>query len=310
VTVIHRALCLAFAAVLVSAAAAAAQSRPAPDAPFMPWQAVDHIVTAAVLDVRGAGLVRLAGIEEGGELSRAFLAGLISSRAVHVVPTAQSTGLTEALVYTPDGRCVNAEMIRFGYARARATPGFDRAAEFRGLEEDARRLKRGLWSEPAAVTPPVLTAGALAAPRGAPRLRRVYIGAGGGAVIGDVRDWLASVEIGASLGPAFGVYIAAGHLHDLGDTRADGAERVWHGSTGLRLTMPVALPIRPYVKGGGGYMRIRSDAGAPTRDEPFWEAGAGLITAAGPVHFDAGYTFARVADADLVRVAAMIGIRF
>lgn len=308
---VRRALCLAFATLLVSAAQAAAQARPAAEAPFMPWQPVDHIVTAGVLDVRGAGLVRLAGIEEGGELSRAFLAGLISSRAVHVVPTAQSSGLTEALVYTPDGRCVNAEMIRFGYARARATPGFDRAAEFRGLEEDARRLKRGMWSEPAPAAAPATAAAPQAGgPRRVASFRRFYIGAGGGAVIGDVRDWLASVEIGAAFGPALGVYLAAGHLHDLGDTRVDGAERAWHAGAGLRLTIPVALPIRPYVKGGGGYMRILSDDGAPRRDEPFWEAGAGLITAAGPVHLDAGYTFARVAGTDVARVAGVIGIRF
>ncbi|MBA3948907.1 MAG: thermonuclease family protein [Acidobacteria bacterium] len=303
------AVCLACAVAAGVPSSAAAQAAAAAAVPTMPWQAVDHIVTASVIDVRGVGVVRLAGVEEGDEVSRAFLAGLISSRAVHVVPTAHSTGLTEALVYTPDGRCVNAEMIRFGYARARNTPGFDRAAEFRGLEEDARRLKRGLWGAPAqaAASPQA------SRPRRDARFRRFYIGAGGGAVLQGVRDWTASVEAGVAVSSSFGLYLSAGHLHDIGDAGTEGDERAWHGGGGLRLTLPLRIPIRPYVKGGGGYMRIVSDGpdgGGPKRDEPFWEAGAGLLTAAGPVHFDAGYTFARVGRIDIARVTGVLGIRF
>lgn len=178
---------------------AVAQTTPAPAAPTMPWHAVDHIVTAAVIDVRGVGLVRLAGVEEGGEIARAFLAGLISSRVVSVIETGQSTGLTEALVFTPDGRCVNAELIRFGYARAKPAPGFDRAAEFRGLEEDARRLKRGMWGPSAPASPPARGAPSRGA---APAFRSFFIGAGGGATLGEPRDWIAVVEMGVAFNPA------------------------------------------------------------------------------------------------------------
>lgn len=303
------AMWLTFGVAAFAPASIRAQTPPATAIPTMPWQAVDHIVTAAVIDVRGVGIVRLAGVEEGGEVSRAFLAGLISSRAVHVVPSAHSTGLTEALVYTPDGRCVNAEMIRFGYARARNTPGFDRAAEFRGLEEDARRLKRGLWGAPAQAA----AVSQAARPRRDAPFRRFHIGVGGGVVMEGERDWVAAAEAGVAISSALGLYVSAGHLHDLGDVRTAGAERAWHGGGGVRLTLPVPLAIRPYLKGGGGYMRIVPDGpgdGVPKRDEPFWEAGAGLIIAAGPVHFDAGYTFARVAGTDVARITGVLGIRF
>lgn len=287
----------------VQPAPALAQASPEPVAPTMSWHAVEHINSAAVIDVRGVGLVRLAGVEEGGEVSRAFLAGLISSRAVSVIATGQSTGITEALLYTPDGRCVNAEMIRSGYARARPAPGFERAAEFRGLEEDARRFKRGLWGTPAPASP---------APsrRAASGFRPFFIGAGGGATLGDPRDWIAVVEIGVAFNQTLALYLSGGHLHDLGDASADGVERAWHGAAGLRLTIPIGLPIRPYLKAGGGYMRIITDVGSDSRDEPFWEAGAGLVTARGPVHLDAGYTFARVGDVDVARVAGVLGVRF
>ena len=301
------AVCLVAAVSSFQPASVFAQTPPAPAAPTMPWHAVDHIVTAAVIDVRGVGLVRLAGVEEGGELSRAFLAGLISSRVVSLIATGQSTGLTEALVYTPDGRCVNAELIRFGYARAKPAPGFDRAAEFRGLEEDARRLKRGLWGPSPPVAPPPPAAPSR---RGDPAYRSFFIGAGGGATLGEPRDWIALVEIGVAFNRALALYVSAGHLHDLGDGSTVGAERGWQGSGGLRLTVPIGLPIRPYLKAGGGSMRIIPDGDSPSRDEPFWEAGAGLATARGPVHVDVGYTFARVGATEVARVAALLGIRF
>lgn len=298
------AVCLGGAIAASVPSSAAAQTAAAP--PTMPWQAVERILTADTIDVRGVGVVRLAGIEAAGDLSRAFLAGLISSRAVQVVFTPHSTGLSEALVYTPDGRCVNAEMIRFGYARARTAPGFDRAAEFRGLEEDARRLTRGLWGAPAQE----VAAPAPARPARDASRRRFYIGVGGGAVIEGVRDWAAAVEAGTAVSSALSLYLAAGHLHDLGDARTAGADRAWHGGGGLRLTLPLPLPVRPYAKGGGGYMRILPRGGASKRDEPFWEAGGGFVTAAGPVHLDVGYIFARVAGTDVVRVAGVLGVRF
>ncbi|HEX6324918.1 MAG TPA: thermonuclease family protein [Vicinamibacterales bacterium] len=276
----------------------------------MPWQTVERIVTGSLIEVRGYGLVQLAGIEDAGELSRAFLAGILSSQAVRVIPTEHSPdGLTYALVYTPDGRLVNAEMLRLGYARVRASRDFDRLGEFRGLQQDAERLKRGLWAE----TPASADAQMPMSPARGSAPRRFYLGAGGGATFsaGGRRDWMAGIETGAALSRAFGLYLAAGYLHDFGDARTAGAERAWYGSAGLRVIVPAQTTLRPYLRAGGGYMRIESDGAADARrDRPFWEAGGGLLIAGGPMQLDAGYIFARVDGTDVTRVFGLLGIRF
>lgn len=49
-------------------------------------------------------------------------------------------------IYTPDGRFVNAELVRSGHARAlRITPDVAHAKELASLEADARAARRGLW---------------------------------------------------------------------------------------------------------------------------------------------------------------------
>lgn len=55
-------------------------------------------------------------------------------------------GRTLAYVYLDDGRMLNAELIRQGYAHAYPRFPFRYLAEFRELERDARRLGAGLWS--------------------------------------------------------------------------------------------------------------------------------------------------------------------
>ena len=277
----------------------------------MPWQVVDRIVSGNVIDVRGAGLVRLAGIEDDGEIARAFLAGLISSQAVRVVASAYSSaGMTEAFVYVPDGRCVNVEMLRFGYARARITPNFERRAEFLGLQQDAQRLGRGLWA-PAA--PAVSAPAAAPGPAFQSRTRRGHAAIGGGAGLdGDRRDWIAMFEAGVFPSRAVGLYLSAGYIRDLGDASTAGADRAWHGGGGMILTLPAESWLRPYARAGGGYMRIetRPAGEIAKRDRPFWEAGAGLIISRGPVHTDIGYVYARVDGHPVSRAFGLFGIRF
>lgn len=295
---LKRLACLTVAAALALPAGAAAQ-HPVIESPAMPWQVVERLISGSVIDVRGVGLVRLAGVEDFGEPSRAFLAGLITSQAVRVLATAHSEGgLTHALVYVPDGRCVNVEMLRSGYARVRVEPGFEHLEEFRGLQADAKRLQRGMW---APAPPPLTPAAASASRRTSPAMRRFHFAAGGGSTTdGGGRDWVGAVETGALLAQALGVYASGGYLK---------ADRAWHGSAGLRLIAPISTALRPYVRAGGGYMRFESPA-ATRRDEPFWEAGGGLLITGGPVMLDAGYTFARAGRTDIARVAGLLGIRF
>lgn len=284
-------------------AAASAQARPSGEPYYMPWEVVDRIVAGNVIDVRRLGLVRLAGVDDGGELSRAFLAGILSTQAVRVIATTHSSnGMTEAFVYTPDGRCVNTEMLRLGYARVRAAPGFDRLAEFTGLQQDAQRLKRGLWADAPAAgagAPPAVTAPP-------PSTRRFHLAAGGGATAGGGSDWIAGGEIGVAVTRAAGLYLSGGYINDLGDADASHAS---HAGAGIRITAPARVPVRPYVRGGGGYMRIES-GGTVRRDRPFWEAGAGILIEARRAHLDVGYTFARVDGIDVTRAFGLLGIRF
>ncbi|MDR3147867.1 MAG: thermonuclease family protein [Treponema sp.] len=50
-----------------------------------------------------------------------------------------------AYIYSLDGNCHNAALIREGYAHAYTSYSFQFMDEFRGLEQEARRDQRGLW---------------------------------------------------------------------------------------------------------------------------------------------------------------------
>jgi micrococcal nuclease len=52
-----------------------------------------------------------------------------------------------AYLYSPGGECHNADLIRQGYAHAYTSYSFQFMDEFRRLEQEARREKRGLWAE-------------------------------------------------------------------------------------------------------------------------------------------------------------------
>jgi micrococcal nuclease len=50
-------------------------------------------------------------------------------------------------IYTADGKCHNAELIKQGFAHAYTRFSFQFLEEFRLLEKDARAAKRGLWAD-------------------------------------------------------------------------------------------------------------------------------------------------------------------
>lgn len=52
-----------------------------------------------------------------------------------------------AYIYTPNGVCFNAALIREGYGHAYTTFSFQFMDEFRALEREAREVKRGLWNQ-------------------------------------------------------------------------------------------------------------------------------------------------------------------
>jgi micrococcal nuclease len=52
-----------------------------------------------------------------------------------------------AYIYTPDGKCHNAELIKQGFAHAYTRFPFQFLEEFRLLEKNARAAKKGLWAD-------------------------------------------------------------------------------------------------------------------------------------------------------------------
>jgi micrococcal nuclease len=60
--------------------------------------------------------------------------------------TRDKYGRLLAYIYTPDGRCHNAELIIQGYAHAYTLFPFQFLEEFRTLESEARAAKAGLWA--------------------------------------------------------------------------------------------------------------------------------------------------------------------
>lgn len=116
---------------------------------FPTWLVVDRVVSGSVIEVATHGAVRLVGIEPMGTPSRIFLEGLLSGSLVAVSVLPGSPGEpAPALIHLPDGRLLNAEMVRLGYARARVDPSFPVTVEFSVHEANARRLRRGLWNGP------------------------------------------------------------------------------------------------------------------------------------------------------------------
>ncbi len=128
---------------------------------------VDEIVDGDTLRVRSAGTiltVRLIGIDApershpsrsaeflAGE-SAAFLASLCAGKTVRMEPGAEESDrygrlLRYVFLVPPDGRLLNEEMVRHGYARVYRRFPFSREAAFRAAEEEARRKERGIWRE-------------------------------------------------------------------------------------------------------------------------------------------------------------------
>jgi len=86
-----------------------------------------------------------------GKRASAFNHRLVDGREVRLVLDAEARdrfGRLLAYVYrTDDGRFVNAELMRGGYARTLTiAPNVRHAGQFRTLAAEARRAGRGLWS--------------------------------------------------------------------------------------------------------------------------------------------------------------------
>lgn len=120
------------------------------------------IVDGDTITVRGDGVpykVRLNGIdcpEAGQPFGRAasdYTAKLVMGRDVRLVEHPRDRyGRVVADVWLSDGKCLNRELVRAGYAWwfRRYAP---RDQTLRKLEEEARDARRGLWADKDPVPP-------------------------------------------------------------------------------------------------------------------------------------------------------------
>ncbi len=114
--------------------------------------------TITVLHGRRAERLRLVGIDapekrqDYGEQAKRFVSALAFGRTVTVEPRGHDrNGRVLAEVVLPDGRSLNRELVRSGYAWWFRRYSHDPVLA--ALEAEARREHRGLWAAGAAVPP-------------------------------------------------------------------------------------------------------------------------------------------------------------
>lgn len=87
-----------------------------------------------------------------GKAAAIYTKNLIGSQTVRLEADALSTNRDRyqrllRYVYLPDGRLVQAEIIKNGYGFAYTSFGFTKSDEFIGYQKEAREAGRGLWKD-------------------------------------------------------------------------------------------------------------------------------------------------------------------
>lgn len=102
--------------------------------------------------------VRLFGVDTPekkqafGEKSKQFTSDLVFGKTVRLIPHNKDRyGRTVGTIMLPDGRSLNEELVKNGYAWHYTAYSKDKTLA--NLEADARRFKRGLWQDPDPVAP-------------------------------------------------------------------------------------------------------------------------------------------------------------
>lgn len=87
-----------------------------------------------------------------GTKSKEYLSSLIFGKTITVdVQKQDGWGRYIAYVYTPDNRDVSLEMINAGMAWQFVE--YDQSEKYRAAESQARKSKKGLWSDPHRIAP-------------------------------------------------------------------------------------------------------------------------------------------------------------
>jgi micrococcal nuclease len=136
--------------------------------PSVVWaQLVTRVVDGDTIVVAAVGTVRLIGVDTPetvdprtpveffGKEASEFTRRMAEGKTVRLEFDTQRTDKyqrTLAYAYLPDGRFLNAEIVKQGYGHAYVTYPFKYLDQFRGYEREAREAGRGLWGAAAAAT--------------------------------------------------------------------------------------------------------------------------------------------------------------
>ncbi|MDX5419013.1 MAG: thermonuclease family protein [Hymenobacteraceae bacterium] len=131
------------------------------EAPAIPGEKVVGVKDGDTFEVLRNGqtiTVRLFGIDTPeknqayGQRAKQFASDLAFGKNVRLIEHNKDRyGRTVGTIILPDGRNLNEEMVREGYAWHYKAYSKDKTLE--NLEADARRFKRGLWQDPNPVAP-------------------------------------------------------------------------------------------------------------------------------------------------------------
>ncbi|WP_033316936.1 thermonuclease family protein [Pontibacter roseus] len=136
----------------------ATDSRPAPTVPGDKVVGVKDGDTFELLRNGQTVTVRLFGVDTPeknqayGQRAKQFASDLAFGKSVRLIEHNKDRyGRTVGTIILPDGRNLNQELVREGFAWHYKAYSKDKTLE--NLEADARRFKRGLWQDPNPVAP-------------------------------------------------------------------------------------------------------------------------------------------------------------
>ena len=125
-------------------------------------QRVRQVIDGDTITVSGVGVVRLLGVdapektggyrqsEPFGDAATAFMKRLVEGQVVRLEydgPRKDQYNRTLAYVFLPDGRLVNVEMIKCGFAETYRRFDYKRKPDFFAAEREAKDAKRGMWAK-------------------------------------------------------------------------------------------------------------------------------------------------------------------
>lgn len=160
--------------IAVATAAVAAIQTPSPSARVTRSESllVRSVIDGDTIDVVSVGRVRLLGIDapeigRGSDSSAPFgwearerLTQLVLKRWVRLEQEGAALDAYNrhlAYVITEDGVCVNAALVRDGFARVSARQPLTRLGELQRAEADAQAFRRGMWGGAPRIPPPSYT---------------------------------------------------------------------------------------------------------------------------------------------------------